>query len=58
MLDFDALGKGGSGAKVIEPRKIFTTLIRIRVTSFRLPIKVKCSTDGSKKEAVVTIRSK
>jgi superfamily II DNA or RNA helicase len=28
MLDFDALGKGGSGAKVIEPRKIFTTLIR------------------------------
>jgi superfamily II DNA or RNA helicase len=28
MLDFDALGKGGSGAKVIEPQKIFTTLIR------------------------------
>src|ERR1017187_1360140 len=28
MLDFDALGKGGSGAKVIEPRKIFSTLIR------------------------------
>lgn len=28
MLDFDALGKGGPGAKVIPPRKIFTTLVR------------------------------